>query len=298
MSSEVFVSYKREDEARVGRLVKALEGAKLSVWWDRDLPGGEVWRANIEAALGAAKIVVVCWTHASAGPAGDFVRDEASRAKARLVPVILERGVKPPLGFGEMQALDLSHWSGNTRDPFFQDLLALIIAKRDGKPAPEPKGPAARALKRFVYGGGLATLAVAIAGLVWSTPAARTGLCTLPVGQPTLSRTCCQAGFTEAPVVRDQAYTPTSLEKTGYMRQSETLFASEVEARADVAARFQTDAAMLCAAADAEYERVVGVSAAPTRLDCRETAAGWTCAADYRATCAVERRELIEACRG
>ena len=39
--NEVFVSYKREDEARVGRLVQALEGTGLSIWWDRGLAG---WR--------------------------------------------------------------------------------------------------------------------------------------------------------------------------------------------------------------------------------------------------------------
>jgi len=37
----VFVSYKREDEPRVGRLVRALEDAGFSVWWNRGLGGGE-----------------------------------------------------------------------------------------------------------------------------------------------------------------------------------------------------------------------------------------------------------------
>lgn len=37
--TDVFISYKREDEARVGRLVQALEKAGLKLWWDRDLPG-------------------------------------------------------------------------------------------------------------------------------------------------------------------------------------------------------------------------------------------------------------------
>ena len=43
--NEIFVSYKREDEPRVGRLVRALEDAGFSVWWDRGLGGGESWRA-------------------------------------------------------------------------------------------------------------------------------------------------------------------------------------------------------------------------------------------------------------
>lgn len=48
--TDIFLSYKREDEARVARLVQALEGAGLSLWWDRGLPGSEEWRANIETA--------------------------------------------------------------------------------------------------------------------------------------------------------------------------------------------------------------------------------------------------------
>ena len=104
--NEVFVSYKREDEPRVGRLVRALEDAAFSVWWDRGLGGRESWRAEIQSALDAAKCVIVVWTHASVSPAGDFVRDEAGQAKRRgvLVPVTLER-VAPPLGFGRSKRL-------------------------------------------------------------------------------------------------------------------------------------------------------------------------------------------------
>ena len=74
--------------------------------------------------------MIVVWTHESVGPAGDFVRDEAVQGKRRgvLVPVRLER-VAPPLGFGEIQAIDLTHWKGNPRDPFFQDLCAAVTAK-------------------------------------------------------------------------------------------------------------------------------------------------------------------------
>lgn len=46
--TEVFVSYKREDETRVALVVKTLESAGLSVWSDCGISGGEEWRANIE----------------------------------------------------------------------------------------------------------------------------------------------------------------------------------------------------------------------------------------------------------
>ena len=298
--TDIFLSYKREDEARVARLVQALEGAKLSLWWDRYLPGGEQWHPNLEAEHSAAKVVLVCWTHANTGPEGGFVLDEAFRAKGRLVQVMLERGVCLPLGFGQVQAIDLSHWHGNASDPFFQDLVALLRARLAGAPAPKPKGPAHRALRRrFVYGGGgLVTATLALTGFLWSSQAAREGICALPVAQPTLSRGCCRAGFTEKPDVRDTAYTPAPVEKAGYLRQSEQSFASEAAARLDVAARLDADAAQLCAIGDQQFERVASVAAVVTRYDCRKTAAGWACAADYRATCAVERRELVQRCTG
>ena len=119
--SEVFISYKREDEARVARLVHALENAGYSVWWDRGLASAESWRAQIQTALQAAKCVIVVWTHDSIGPSGDFVRDEAGQAKRRgvLIPVRLDN-VDPPLGFGEIQMINLAHWKGSPRDPFFR----------------------------------------------------------------------------------------------------------------------------------------------------------------------------------
>src|SRR5450755_317027 len=122
--NEIFISYKREDETRVVRLVCALEAAGFSVWWDRILAGGENWREQIQRALENAKCVIAVWSSGSVGSAGDFIRDEAGHAKKRgaLVPVKLDK-VDPPLGFREIQVIDLSHWKGSARDPYFKDLL-------------------------------------------------------------------------------------------------------------------------------------------------------------------------------
>lgn len=295
--TDIFVSYKREDEARVARLVKALEGVGLSVWWDCYLQGGERWQPKIESEHSAAKVILVCWTHASIANEASFVHDEAYRAGVRLVQVILERGIRLPLGFGQVQAIDLSHWYGNARDPFFQDLLALVRARLAGIPVPKPKGPARRALGRFVFGGGLIVTAIAIAGFLWSTPTVRESICALPFAQPTLSLSCCRLGYTEKPVIRDTAYTPAPVEKASAVRQSAEPFISEAVARLDVAARANDDAKqLLCAIFDQEYERLAGVEVLVTKFDCREGSGGWTCAADYRATCAVERRELVQRC--
>lgn len=191
MQGQVFVSYKRDDEARVGRLVRALEASGFDVWWDRGLPGGESWRANIEAALARARCVIVVWSSASTGAAGDFVRDEAAQAKARgiLVPVLFDR-VRAPLGFGEVQAIDLAHWRGSVRDPFFRDLAATCRAKLEGVAAPRAQGPMARLIRRLTVGGlagGVSAAAFAFAANVFNV---QSHVCAAPIAQPILSDTC------------------------------------------------------------------------------------------------------------
>lgn len=189
--NEVFVSYKREDEARVGRLVRALERAGFSVWWDRGLAAGESWRAQIQAALDAAQCVIVVWTKASVGPAGDFVRDEAGQAKRRcvLLPVLLDR-VAPPLGFGELQAIDLSRWTGRQGDPFFVDLCAAARAKLAGRPPPPAKGPMKRLLRRLTWGSLASAGGAAALELGLNLFNAQEQGCALPFLQPGLSDLC------------------------------------------------------------------------------------------------------------
>jgi len=197
----VFISYKREDEARVGRLVQALEKAGLKVWWDRGLPGGESWRGNIQGALDGAKCVIVAWTHESVGPAGDFVRDEAGQAKARgtLVPIILDRGVRPPLGFGELQAIDLSHWRGNSGDPFFRDLVAACQAKLEGRAVPPARGPMARLVRRLTLGSLVSALTAGLFAFAMNLMSVQDHVCSVELGQPALGDVCGALGLGNQP---------------------------------------------------------------------------------------------------
>jgi len=198
--SHVLVSYKREDELRVSRLIRALQQHGLVIWWDQGLPGAEEWRKNITDALEQAGCVVVVWTERSVGPDGGFVRDEASRALARrvLVPVRLDK-VDPPLGFGELQAIDLSHWKSNPNDPFLLDLVEVCRAKLAGTPVPAPKGPSRRLMRRAAAGSvGFALAALALAFVV-NAFHIQDGLCRLPGVQPALSDTCGALHLGDAP---------------------------------------------------------------------------------------------------
>lgn len=197
--SDVFISYKREDETRVGRLAMALQDSGIDVWWDRTLAGGESWRSQIQTALDAAKCVIVVWSNESTGPQGDFVRDEAGQAKRRgiLVPVLLDK-VGPPLGFGEVQAIDLTNWSGNPNDPFFLDLRESVAARIEGRPAAPARGPTKRLMRRLAVGGAT-SLALGGLAIAFNLFNAQDQICAAPLFQPQLSDACGDAGLGRRP---------------------------------------------------------------------------------------------------
>ena len=145
-SADIFLSYKAEDRARVAPLVDALCAEGFNVWWDQHITGGSNWRRDIEENLNAARCVIVAWSKRSVGPEGEFVRDEASRARTngRYFPIKIDQ-VIPPLGFGETQALDLVGWKGRRDDPRFQALVATVRARLSGEASSEGVASASKA---------------------------------------------------------------------------------------------------------------------------------------------------------
>ena len=121
--SDVFISYAKEDWAAARTLADALVNAGFSVWWDRDVPPGKAWHEVIGRQLDGAGCVIVLWSGESAQ--SRWVRDEADRAASRgcLIPVLVEN-IAVPLGFGQIQAADLSKWRGDAGDPQFLQVLA------------------------------------------------------------------------------------------------------------------------------------------------------------------------------
>jgi len=113
--ADVFLSYKREDAAKVRKLIAALRDWGLDCWWDEDIPPSAPWEATIEQELAQAKTVIVCWSPDAV--ASDNVRSEArvAREDGRLIQVFL-KPCNPPLFFGERQGLNLSRWRGNVDD--------------------------------------------------------------------------------------------------------------------------------------------------------------------------------------
>ncbi len=136
--TDVFVSYKSEERERVAPLVRCLEGQGWSVFWDRKIPPGQTWNSWIRKHLDEAKCVVVVWTEASVG--SDWVHEEAGQGKSRgvLIPVKLDV-VEPPLGFGLIQAADLTAWQGRPDEAEFATLLQFM-AELIGPSVPPTEG--------------------------------------------------------------------------------------------------------------------------------------------------------------
>jgi TolB-like protein/Tfp pilus assembly protein PilF len=123
----IFLSYSRDDRSQALPLIKALEAQGLSVWWDGLLAGGDAFARTTETALETSDAVVVLWSARSIQ--SHWVRDEATRGRDRgcMVPVSMD-GSEPPLGFRQIQYIDLSKWRGSARAPEFVELTGAIAA--------------------------------------------------------------------------------------------------------------------------------------------------------------------------
>jgi serine/threonine-protein kinase len=201
-ATDVFVSYKAEDRARLRPLIAALEAEGFTVWWDTHIGGGAHWREDIQEHLEAAKCVIVVWSRRSVGIDGDFVRDEASRARKRgaYLPIRLDP-VEPPLGFGEVQAISLKGWKGDPTDPRFLAIAEAVRRRIAGEDiAHVDLGNHGRAVSRrtLVVGGAAAATALAATGgwlLLKSGAANAKRIAVLPFDN--LSGDATQAYFSE-----------------------------------------------------------------------------------------------------
>jgi TolB-like protein len=182
--ADVFLSYKREDAGKVGKLVAALRQAGLDAWWDEDIPPSAPWEATIEQALRNARSVVVCWSPTSVE--SENVRSEArvAREDGRLIQVFV-KPCQPPLFFGERQGVDLSKWRGNADDPRIREVVEAVERKGPGEHiAPRQRiVPTARRSRLGLVALVAAFMLVVTGGLGWwlLSPAKAQGPTTLAV---------------------------------------------------------------------------------------------------------------------
>jgi TolB-like protein len=166
----VFFSYSRDDQPQAIPIIRQIEAAGFSVWWDGLLEGGERYSRATEDALNRAKAVVVLWSKVSAQ--SHWVHDEATRGRDRgvLVPLSLD-GTDPPLGFGQFQVITLAKARIDAQDMQIQRMTRAIAALH-GKATPAPGVVPARSPlvgRRVAIGGGLAVAAVGGGALLWQS---------------------------------------------------------------------------------------------------------------------------------
>lgn len=147
--ADIFISYARADRQSVELLAEALQAQGYSVWWDRQILGGDDFVANIEHELDEAGAVIVAWS--AAGSTSHWVRDEAQVAATaqKLVAISLD-GAPPPMGFRQIHAVDFSAWDGQTEGSTFEALRRAIAGRlgNDEDPARPSLKPCASKIGR------------------------------------------------------------------------------------------------------------------------------------------------------
>jgi hypothetical protein len=123
--SDVFISYKREDMARVDTLTALLMDLDLSVWFDAGIEIGAEWERRIYDEIDRAQAMIVCWSFAALS--SHWVVREAQIGFDRniLVPVLLHPcALFAP--FDTLQAADLTAWDGAPDHPEVQKALQRL----------------------------------------------------------------------------------------------------------------------------------------------------------------------------
>jgi tetratricopeptide (TPR) repeat protein len=169
---DLFLSYAREDRAMAQQLAHALGAEGFTVWWDREIRGGHDFTKEIAANLQAARRVIVLWSPTAVE--SGFVRDESARARdtGKLLPLRIA-GVDLPLGFGQIQTLDLIDWDGDREAPEFRAVVNEIRHAFGQKTTPESVNPPWRIrLRKLKWPAVVAAVAgLGYGGLQWQNQA-------------------------------------------------------------------------------------------------------------------------------
>ncbi len=140
--NDIFISYKREEQAEARKLADALEQEGWSVWWDLKLRAGQDFDDVIEEVLQKAKCVIVLWSKESVK--SRYVKAEAAYALEhnKLVPVAIEE-VKLSFLFARIHTPQLIGWNGSANVPEYrrlvEDITAIAGTPSVTKPAPSEK---------------------------------------------------------------------------------------------------------------------------------------------------------------
>lgn len=141
----IFLSYSRGDRTLVKPIIAALEERGHTVWWDGLLEGGDRFLQVTETALETCDIVLVMWTSTSVN--SDWVRDEATRGRERgcMLSASLD-GTQPPLGFRQIQYIDLSGQGNPAKRAGFANVTSALDRVADPEEGSAPTRASANSL--------------------------------------------------------------------------------------------------------------------------------------------------------
>lgn len=300
-----------EDHDRVRKLVEALHGQNVDLWWERIDP------AQPEASLDklmAARCVIFTWTEHVLSDAGAAYRDMAEqvRGAGKVISVKLEK-VAAPDGWEGTTVIDLSRWKSNPQDVFLLDLAAAARAKAAGLDPPPQRGPVRRKVKQvallvptvlgaigiistlvgFYHTAGLDEIASAEEAAAWEK--VRAGNCEdLRVflashgdgvhADEAKTRLAARRTWTEAG--SQVAERPLPLAVLAGMAEPS---AGRDAAMADALARGEAEAQKACKGyADAGLGKLVGATVKADAWRCDALGGGTVCAFDGQAMCKIE----------
>lgn len=136
---DVFISYSRDNKARVAQIAQAVSAAGYAVWWDAELPPHRSYGDVITEKIGSAKAAIVVWSHQSAQ--SEWVRAEAdvARNQKKLVQTAID-DVMPPLPFNQIQFAELADWNGEPDHRGWRKVLMSLeeLCGREAAPAAAP----------------------------------------------------------------------------------------------------------------------------------------------------------------
>ncbi|HZT43461.1 MAG TPA: tetratricopeptide repeat protein [Chthonomonadaceae bacterium] len=97
MADDIFISYARADQARIGPLKERLEQAGISVWMDvSNIEGGMLWQKEIVEAIQGCKVLMLMLTPTSAASSNVFREVSlASEHNKPILPLVLKAAQVP-----------------------------------------------------------------------------------------------------------------------------------------------------------------------------------------------------------
>ncbi|MEW8338493.1 MAG: SUMF1/EgtB/PvdO family nonheme iron enzyme [Candidatus Thiodiazotropha taylori] len=137
--SDIFISYKREEQDKARQLAAALEKQGWSVWWDPKLRAGERFDDVIQQALTDARCVISLLSPPALQ--STYVMNETRYALRRnkLIPVVIE-SVELPFDLEGVHSPSLINWEGDESSGDYNNLLGDIAAILDTPPTHGQQG--------------------------------------------------------------------------------------------------------------------------------------------------------------